>query len=173
LPQEEAQDCTSQQAFYRLREAVAKNLQLEKAEISPDTSLKSLLPRQHRKERIREIESSLGFPLKILRPRHFVTWALVVICVSSLVCMFFNWKIGVSGFLFSTLGFRVAIYFGKEFVLSTLGDVAEKMSRENYMKSRRNSTTINRKEVERKVKELFAKDLDLPNGSLTRNATFE
>jgi hypothetical protein len=56
--------------------------------------------------------------------------------------------------------------------LLTVGQFAEKLSRENYLKSRRLSTTVNKNEVAQKIKDLFIADLGLEEHQLTRQASF-
>lgn len=61
---------------------------------------------------------------------------------------------------------------GNELDLQTVGQVAEKMTRENYLKSRRNPKTFNKNEIEKLLTEWFSNDLDLDKSKLTREAKF-
>jgi hypothetical protein len=81
-----------------------------------------------------------------------------------------EYKIG--GLIFSIAGSNLTNKFGIELDLQTVGQLAEKISRDNYLKSRRNSSTVNKAEIAKKVKELFIADLDLEETVLTRQATF-
>src|SRR5690606_26918969 len=58
-------DCTSQQAFYKLRDAISSTLQIDNKAISINFSLEDLLPRQIRRSRTKKIEEYLGFKLNI------------------------------------------------------------------------------------------------------------
>src|ERR1700759_2730981 len=49
VKQEQVDDCTTQQAFYKLRQAIAQIQSLEKNVITPKTDLESLLPKATRK----------------------------------------------------------------------------------------------------------------------------
>jgi hypothetical protein len=51
--------------------------------------------------------------------------------------------------------------------------LTEQIARENYLKARRNSTTVNNNEIETLLKEWFSKDLDLNKASPTRDAKFQ
>ncbi|MEO5642766.1 MAG: acyl carrier protein [Bacteroidia bacterium] len=165
-------DCTSQQAFYKLRDTISSTLQIDNKSISTNFSLTDLLPRQSRRSQTKKMEEHLGFKLNILRPPHWVTGTLVIIVLASFVGLFFNWQIGLSGIVFSISGFWFANKIGNELDLQTVGQVAEKMTRENYLKSRRNPKTFNKKEIEKVLTDWFSNDLDLDKNKLTREAKF-
>ncbi|WP_237488026.1 acyl carrier protein, partial [Hufsiella arboris] len=154
-------DCTTQQAFYKLRDTISSTLQIDNKTISTNSSLADLLPRQSRRASTKKLEKQLGFKLNILRPPHWVTGTLVIILLASLVGLFFNWQIGLSGLLFSIAGCWFANKIGNEFDLQTVGQVAEKMTRENYLKSRRNPKTFNKNEIEKVLTDWFSSDFDL------------
>jgi hypothetical protein len=46
---EHSDDCTTQQAFYKIRESIANIQFLEKNAIAPDTDLEELFPRKNRR----------------------------------------------------------------------------------------------------------------------------
>lgn len=165
-------DCTSQQAFYKLRDAISLTLQIDNKTISTDFALSDILPRQSRRSRTKKLERYLGFKLNFLRPPHWVTGTLVIILLSSIVGLFFNWRIGLSGLMFSIVGLWFANKIGNELDLQTVGQVAEKMTRENYLKSRRNPTTFNKREIEKVLTDWFSNDLGLDKNKLTREAKF-
>jgi gas vesicle protein len=76
------------------------------------------------------------------------------------------------GAIIAAAGLMLAGKFGKELKVKTLGDLAEKVAREHYLKCRRDAATINRTEVSQKVKELFTTDLYLEPSVLTRDSKF-
>lgn len=92
--------------------------------------------------------------------------------LTSLVGLFFNWQIGLLGLTFSIAGLWFANKIGNELDLQTVGQLAEKMTRENYLKSRRNPKTVNKNEIEKLLTELFIDDLGLDKNTLTREAKF-
>jgi hypothetical protein len=160
---QDADDCTTQQAFYKLRETIAVSNQIDKNSIHSETTLTSVFPRQNRRKQIAEIENKLGLKLKALRPKHLITWTLAILCLGSIIGLFFNWKFGLIGFVSSLLLFKLASLTAKEFNEKTVGQLARKMSQENYLMSRRNATTVNRKEIAKKIEELFIRTLGLEN----------
>ncbi|WP_316832862.1 hypothetical protein [Pedobacter aquatilis] len=167
-----ADDCTSQQAFYKLRDAISSTLQIDKKTISINFPLADFLPRESRRSRTKKLEEQLGFKLHILRPPNWVTGTLVIILLASLGGLYFNWQIGLLGLMFSIAGLWFANKIGNELDLQTFGQVVEKMTRENYIKSRRNPKTFNKNEIEKVLTDWFSNDLDLDKSKLTREAKF-
>jgi len=165
-------DCTIQQAFYKLRDAISSTLQLDKKVISVDYPLVDLLPKQNRRWRTKKLEEHLGFELNILRPPHWATWTLTMLLLVSLVGLFINWQIGLFGLVSSITGLKFAMKIGNELDLQTVGQVAKKMTRENYLKSRRNPNTFNKMEIEKVLTDWFSDYFDLNKSKLTRDAKF-
>jgi len=164
-------ECTTQQVFYKIRQAIANIQFLEKNTIIPDSNLETLFPKKGRRWKILQIGKELGFSLKILKPKNWIINTFLLILLGSLVGLFINWKFGLIGVALSAIGFQIAGWFGNEFTVNTVGEVADKMARENYIKSRRNPNTVNRQEIVKKVKELFGHDLDLDPSVLTSEAS--
>ena len=169
---ENVDDCTSQQAFYKLREAISASLLFDKKTVLPSLQLNKVLPRQNRRKNVKSIENHLGFELKILKAPIWLTSTLFIIVFASIIEMFFSWRIGISAMFLSIYGLQLAERFGKEFELKTVGEVAEKMKRENYIKSRRNQNTFNKKEIEKVLTDWFSEYLAIEKTELTRDAEF-
>jgi hypothetical protein len=167
---EHADDCTTQQAFYKIRESIAKIQRLEKNTITPNSDLEGLIPRKGRRHKILQIRKESGLSLNILEPKEWIKIILLLGLLASLVELFFNWKYGLLCLGTIIFGFQLASWLGNEFRVKTVGDVATMAARENYIKSRRNPKTVNRLEVVEKIKELFSRDLDLDPSVLTREA---
>ncbi len=168
----DANDCTSQQAFYKLRNAIAATIGIDKNTITPGTLLIDLLPKRNRHDLNNEWEKLVGFKLNILRPPYWVIWALLILLLTSIVALFIQWAMGLSGLTFSIAGFWVANKLGKELDVQTMGELAEKVMRENYLQSRRNPNTFNKQQVEKVLTDIFSKDLNLNKSELTRDANF-
>ena len=172
IDSESSEDCTTQQAFYKLREAISSSLQIENKTINPNLSLEQVLPKQNRRLLVRKIETSLGFKLNILKASDTVTGIFLMILILSIVEMFIDWRIGILGFVFSVCCLRISNRFGRELKVKTIGEVVKKMTRENYLKSRRKENTVNRKEIEKILTEWFSDEFDLEKSELTREAEF-
>lgn len=172
VPGENSSECTTQQAFYKVRNAIANVLLLDKATLTPDSDLQNILPRNIRRHSIKAIDKELGFKTNVLRPKHSITGILVVILLASFVGLFVFWQAGLIGLVFSIICLSLATRFGNELDLLTVGQFADKISREHYLKSRRISTTANKKEIAQKVKDLFTAELGIEEHHLNRQASF-
>lgn len=172
VPGENSNDCTSQQAFYKVRSAIADLLLLDKATLTPDSDLQNILPRNIRRHSIKAIDKELGVKTNVLRPKHSITGMLVVILLASFVGLFVFWQAGLIGLVFSIICISLATRFGNELDSLTVGQFADKISREHYLKSRRISTTANKKEIAQKVKDLFIAELGIEAHQLKRQASF-
>jgi hypothetical protein len=168
---EHVETCTTQHAFYMLRNAMASALGADKCTIKPHSKLCQLLPRENRLEVIAEVETELGIELNLLQPKQWLIIAFSVALLGSITACFYFWPAAIAGVLASLLGLKMAGKFGKEIHLKTVGDLANKISREIYLKSRRNSV-VSKNEVEQKIKELFEKDLHLQPIAVRRNTNF-
>lgn len=166
---QETQDCTTQQAFYQLREVIKNELGIEQLETR--TKLKKVFPKGQRIKRVKKIEKSLGFKLNIIGPPEFVTGILFLLLLGSIIGLFFNWVFGLVGIGIAIVGIWIANKTGTELKNKTIGEVAEKMKRDNYFKSRRNSNSGNKKEIEKTLIEIFALEFDLDKSKLTRETT--
>jgi acyl carrier protein len=172
ISQEREDICTTQHAFYILRNAIAAVLNIDKCAVTPQTRLSKILPKENRLQLIEEIENELGFKTNLLQPKQWIVTLFGLTLISSFIICFYNWPIGIAGLLSSGISLKLAGKFGKEMHLKTVGDLANKISRESYLKSRRNPDTIKKNEVEQKVKELFISELNLEPIVLTRKARF-
>ncbi|QIH36999.1 hypothetical protein G6053_07635 [Sphingobacterium sp. DR205] len=167
---EHSNDCTSQQAFYRLRDAMASTFQIDHKTITTSSALVDLLPKQSRRSLVKKLEVHLGFKLHILRPPYWASVTLGILLIVSCVALFFNWQIGLAGLSFSNAGLWFANKFGTILDLQTIGQVAKKMTSENYFKSRRNPKTFNKSEIEEILTDWFSNDLGIDKSKLTREA---
>ena len=165
-------DCTTQQAFYKIREAIIETQQYDKEALKTDTSLEELFPRKQRRQQVKKFERILGLKTQVLQMKDWLLSLLMLILLASFIALFFSWQIGIVGIVLSVIGINISHKLGKELDLKTVGQLAKKISREHYNKVRRNPTTINRIEITQKVKELFKEDLDLEDSALTREARF-
>jgi hypothetical protein len=163
-------DCTSQQAFYKLRDAITSTLQIDNQLISTNSLLADILPQQNRRTSIKQLEGILGFRLNILSPPFWIICVLLLLSLASFINLFFYWKMGIAGIAFSIAGFWLADSMANELDLQTVGQLAKKMVRENYLQSRRNPKTFNQKEIEKVLTDWFADKFGLEKEELTREA---
>ena len=164
--------CTTQQAFYKIRNAINSTISPPKELIKPQTKLADIFPRDTRLQVIAEIEREMGFKINLLQPKQGIVGTFIFVLAASAVGFFYQPIMAFIGALVAITGLMLAGKFGKELKVKTLGDLAEKVAREHYIKCRRDASTVNRNEVAQKVKELFTADLYLEPSVLTRDAKF-
>lgn len=129
-------DCTDQQAFYKLRDAISSTNGRDKSTIEPNMLLSDLFPRRTRRKEIRKIERELSLDLRALRPHYVLTYSLIVVLVTSIAGLFFNWQLGLVGFGFAVIGFWIAEKTANEFKDKTLRELIDRMTQLNYFMSR-------------------------------------
>ena len=166
----QADSCTTQQAFYKLRSAINAKNPTEKYLVKPQTKLSDLFPRDNRIEVVADIEAEMGFHMNLLRPKPWIVWVFGLMLAASVLSFWINSTIATVGLIVSIAGLRLAGRFGKELKVKTIGDLAEKIAREHYLKCRRDASTVNRTEVVQKLKEMFAESFHLEMSVLTKEA---
>lgn len=157
----DTEDYTTQQAFYRLKEAIVKTNPIDRSAIHTNTTLSSIFKRHCRRRQMRLIEDNLGFKLHALRPRYFIMWLPILLSVGFLITLFFHWQFGIAGIICSIILFKLTEKRGSEFKEETVGELVERITEENYLKLRRDPQTINKKEVIKKIERLFIRVLGL------------
>jgi hypothetical protein len=163
-------DCTSQQAFYKLRAALA--ISAGTFTITPDSSLELLLPSHERKAIWRSVEQQIGFKVDVIGVSPVVAVTLFFAFLVSLAAFFISAKAAGICFLVSCFATSIANKIGNTLHAKTVRECVEKMTREQYVKSRRNPGTFNRREVFSRVQAIFVNGLGLPDSALHREATF-
>jgi len=173
LHERDAHDCTSQQAFYKLREVLATTLGVDRNKIKPGTGLVGLIPAPQIRQKVQEINNKLGCKVINLYIKAWLANIILVVGILSMIAFFLDWRIALSGL--STIvvtGILANRFFATDVEHITVGQLAEKFSREHYLKARRNPETVNRAEIEQKIRQLFSDKLGLDESVLTREATW-
>jgi acyl carrier protein len=159
IPLTQEENCTTQQAFYKLRETIATIVDADAKTITPDTSLHQLFPIQNRRRQIKQLNEKLDMQLNLLQPRSWLVFALVVVLIISLVGVFFKFRFAYP-LILSYIGLWASKKTARHFDLNTVGEVAEKMTRQHYLQSRRKAS-VNNKEIEKVIASLLIHDLGL------------
>lgn len=167
---ENIESCTTQQAFYKIRKALKEAFNIDN--VTPKTKLAEIFPKKNRRKNVKNFEKSLGFKINILTVNGIATITLLITFLFSIFYLGFDWKIGILGILISILGFKITFRFAKELVVKTIGELSEKITRENYLNSRSNSKSFNKKEIESIIMELFCEHTAIERHELTRASSF-
>jgi acyl carrier protein len=166
------ESCTTQQAFYKLRNSLIEEKISYKEKIKPETKLNELFPRENRIKLVKKVEKNIGFKLNILLPPKLVFYTLVILSTISFISLFINFKFGISGIGISVLGFYLCSWFGKELEFETLKELVEKISSENYLEIRAQKNTVNKSELKKILNNWFAENTGIEKKKLI-NSTFE
>lgn len=165
------ESCTSQQAFYKLRNAIATQCQVPITSIRTDTLLLELFPVKLRRRNIKAIEKNLGFKLKVLDTYTFVSIFLALSLLGFFIGLFFNWQC-IYGFLLICTLIWISNKTANQFNVVTVGDLAAKMARNNYLLSRRDQNSFNKNEVVKTVQSIFIEDHGIEVSELTPQSLF-
>ena len=87
---ENANDCTSQQGFYKLRSAIAATQAIPRDCITPHTNLEQIFPRYDRIKKINELKKELGMSVNIMNIKSWLRWTILIGIVASLIMFFFK-----------------------------------------------------------------------------------
>ncbi|WP_339886894.1 hypothetical protein [uncultured Flavobacterium sp.] len=159
---EEENDCSSQQAFYKLKKAINKVTNNLETEISPNTTLEKLFPR-NRRNKILLIEKDLNLDLKAFSISKVIVFTLLILLIISIAMIFINLKYSLYGILFTIILMKISDKTSTKFSVTTVGELSTKMMLENYIETRRNSKSFNKNEIKKNLEMLFIKDLGLTN----------
>lgn len=165
---ENSNDCTSQQAFYKLRQAISKEFDLPIKAISTKLLLVDIFPKENRRSKIRQLETHLGFGFNLLVAPHWVTFSLLFLLLSSFPMFFFSWKIALAVLCFSVFLFDLSHRLGNHLDLDTLGELTKSITKNHYMKVRRTEGTANKQEVEEIIKDWFVEEFGMERSDLNK-----
>lgn len=169
---EHCDDCTKQQAFYRVREAIASTLQFTRDNIQLDTKLSDVFPSRGRRQKVREFKGAVGTDIKILTYPGWLALTFVIGLLLSLAAFFYDWKIALSGIVFFLSAMTIAEKLGKTLDFQSVRELTDKLAREHYIDVRRTKGTFNKQELLQIIIDTFSNDLAIEKAYLTREATF-
>ena len=163
-------DCTSQQAFYKVRNAIAFVQPVNKELIMPESRLQDLFPRAGRRIAVSRMEKELDARIGFLAMKDWLFWVLFIGILVSLGAFFFSWKIALASLSFFILLSYIADKLSKELALSTVAELVLRFQDRCYFKARRAPGTVNRNEIINIIRRTFANQLYIDEKDLTRNA---
>ncbi|KFF03262.1 hypothetical protein [Flavobacterium reichenbachii] len=168
---ENIESCTSQQAFYKLRNSLIEEKISEKEKIKLETKLTEIFPRKNRINLVKKVENNIGFKLNLLCPPNFISYTLIILSVISFTLVFINFKLGISGIVISIFGFYLGSRFGREIEIETIKELVEKITLENYLEVRTQKNTVNKSELKNVITNWFVENSGIEKEKLI-TATF-
>lgn len=140
--------CTSQIAFYNLRNSLTETNLYNSRELSSSTPLCDIFSRKKNRIRdVRKLEEKLGYKIHILAPARILVLSLIAVFFISMIILFFNLIVGISGIIISSSLIRMAYKTGKQFKYRNIRDLIGGTICENYLSYRNNRNSINKKEL--------------------------
>lgn len=171
LPVENAADCTSQQAFYKLRRAFATHVATQ--QILPSSKLEQLLPTGcQRRRAVAAVESELGIKLRLLGMSTAIAYSGAALLAGSVICLFFDHfrQLGMEGIALTTIGLDIASRIGTSLRFDTMRDLTEDVVDHHYRAIRRHPATVNRAEVVPQLCRIISQSCGLSPDELTAEA---
>jgi hypothetical protein len=150
-----ADDCTSQIVFYQVRQIMIQELGFDRESINGNAPLKDLFPNRNRKNILGIIGGKLGIRINYFQPPAWFQLASAAVLISSLVLLFFNVSIGLSILIGTLLLVFIAHKAGTSLPMKTLGELVERITRDNLIKLRSDRKSINPKEIRMTVIKLI------------------
>ncbi|KOS05481.1 hypothetical protein AM493_05130 [Flavobacterium akiainvivens] len=147
-------DCTSQQAFYKLREALVTAGITEKENIMPDALLEDIFGKQNRKQSVNKVRKLLGFDFYIFALPAYIGWPVAIVIIASLIGLFFSWKF-IYGIAIAIAVLYISTKVNSKFGYKTIRQLVNSLVETNYTKLRRNPGTYNKYEAVQMVRSIF------------------
>lgn len=160
--------CTSQIAFYELRQAIARTKIYDAQRLTPETSLEELLPAKGRRKQLKYLEQNLGYELRAISPNVILILILTFALIGSFIVLFYNLSIGLVGVLISLFFLRIVSIFGKTLNYITVRELIEDTLSVNYLRFRKGKNRINKKELRIELNKWFSRELDLTEDELNK-----
>jgi hypothetical protein len=164
------QDCTLQQAFYKVRLAISKAKNIDHNNIKKSSKLEEFFPRNTRIRDWKKVENELGFTVPILTMKNGLIVTLLIGFILSTLCFFLSWKIALGGLIGFGIFSKFLGLFSKELSLQTVSDLTRKISSENYSFVRRKKNSGNRQEVFTMIQEFFSSELYINRATLNSDS---
>lgn len=153
MSRENTGGCTSQQAFYKIREAISANNPELKDSIKPDTPLENILGQDKRKA-ASYLKLKTNIETDLFETPMFIALPFSVIAFISFIAMFFKWE-----FAYVFGGCTLILYIASKTTTNlrfkTVRELVNYTTAYEYNTVRRYKNTYNTNEIEPIIKQLF------------------
>lgn len=141
----DSNSCTSQQAFYTIRQAVI-NVTGTPVKITPLTSLSQVIPKQLRRETIKNIEAHLGIQMHMLHSKIWIQNLLITFLFFSLFLLFVKLYYGIAAIIVFLVSCKIVSMSAKEFTCNNFSELIKSAITYNYVHFRK-ASDINKLEI--------------------------
>lgn len=160
----EINDCTSQQAFYKLRKILVEDFNIPFNKVNLDTKLEGIFSEKKRKNNVKKLKDLLNFENQILTFSTEQFIILTIIFIAAIYLLFTNFFYGI---IFLIIGKILSEEMKKNnFLFKNLRELTTTLKIKNYKNSRSNPETYNPKEVKEIIKEIFSDMLGIEKSKI-------
>lgn len=162
LHQEDSDTCTSQQLFYKLKTILNKYGLFNPQKLTPNTELSEIFPKKNRKTLAKLVKKELGTGVDIVCLSDFSTTFFMSLLLGSVVVMVSSGFIpGIVLFILSMSSYYFVNRFTKHLEFGTVRELIEYIVFCEYVQSRKDKNTVNRKELKRLFFKTYGKELNI------------
>ena len=147
---------TIDKSFVLLQKNIASIKGIAENSITQDSALETLLPKGERKSTLKKLEANTGLKLEILKPNSVMYGILIFLFFA---CIPFG--IGMDWFLSGMVMAVTALLIfilgktGNELKYKTLGQWAERVTWDNYLKSKKDRLTLDDSQIAAKLEKMI------------------
>ncbi|MGM5631911.1 hypothetical protein O2K51_13520 [Apibacter raozihei] len=181
---ENSDECTTQHLFYKVRNSLSKQFNIEHKTIVTNSCLDEIIPSKKRISILKDIESSTGikFITHLQSPvdNYLIFTALISFLIAVpwwFACDFM--KLGNLYYSFPCITFVICVIGMENFYKiksnfneKTIRDIIEYSVSRDYLKNRKNPETYNRKESEKLLVSWFCENMAINKQNVFRHSKF-
>lgn len=147
---------TTDMAFHKLKAAISQVVGVPSMAITEDSELDKLFPSSNRKVQVAKLNDAMGFRMDILKPNGALYGvALFVFFTGIPVSIGLSWFIGGIAMIVSGILIFILNKTGNTFKVKTVGHLADHLAWKNYLKQKRDHTSVSEEEIRMKIERLI------------------
>jgi len=161
--------CTTQQAFYKVRNALNAVNTNNYVTIAPHTPLQTIIAGRGFKlrKKVKIFRQKLGINVDIMGRTYLAILINFSLGIAAFVYCFTSFKCAIILLAACIISSIVSTLFLVELSVKTAGELAKKLTEKHYLQARRHTGTINRQEINAIVQNIFRNRLALDKAALT------
>jgi len=165
----QADGCTTQQAFYKVRNALRAQAGNAATIVTPKTPLHVFIAGNNLHKKVEAFKQQLNIDITLLHIKSIPANIISLLGLAAFACCFFSFKFAAILLLACMVFYIISKFFFVELSIKTAGELAQKITEEYYLQARRHTGTINRREIFHLVQNIFSNRLLLDKSVLTRD----
>ncbi len=154
------------EAYNRIRTIIADFTPYKKEQIIFSDQLASLIIKENRKKVVKRLENELDVKLDLLKSPVGYQLLFILLFVLSWFLFALHALMAIIGVTFSVAALNLSGRWGNSFKVNTVGELVEKVTRENYLQVQTQPKHFNKAEVDKFVIDLFINELSLEKSEI-------